>query len=302
LRRARLRHNFKKFYAETMLRSRDVMLGRALLLETLAYEQELMAPIFDATEADPGLGEQATAVASSMCGLAQHHELGHYFHERSPTWFAAEASRFLDGCLGSVAADLGGKLPEHQLEEVMCDGIAAHFGVLGGDPQPSCEAAVTGRLRRTAFGLQAFYRLMDLRTSAQRTAEEHSDDAVAVDLGSEIRSKGVPIYSVGHHPDVQVRSRTMTLLLDAFARRGLSLYGDDGDFPLRPEVWEDFDHAFEHFGDEAPAGTPAHRGCDARGRGIMRMVAEALSRHPDGMEHLLWRSKKFKRGGSSIDP
>jgi hypothetical protein len=131
---------------------------------------------------------------------------------------------------------------------------------------------------------------------------EHPDDRVAIDLGSEIRPKDQPVYQVGHQPEMQVRSAAMTHVLDAFAKhRGVSLYADDGGFPLSPEVWEDLDHAFEHFGDEAPDGTPAHLGCDARGRGIMRLVAEALAHHPGGTEHLLWRSKMFTRGRTPVD-
>jgi hypothetical protein len=33
----------------------------------------------------------------------------------------------------------------------------------------------------------------------------------------------------------------------------------------------------------------------------MRMVAEALSQHPAGTEHLLWRSKTFTQGGTLVD-
>lgn len=303
LRRARLRHNFKKFFAETMLYARDVMLGRALLLETLAYEQGLMAPIFDAAKADPNLRERASNLASAMTGLAQHHELGHYFYGRSPAEFASGMPRLLDGCLESVVADLRKQYADHQVEEVICDGVAAHFGILEDDQNRFSDADLTARLRRTAFGLQAFYCLMDLRASAHVTTEEYPEDAVAIDLGSEIRPKDQPVYTVGHQPEVQFRSSAITQVLSAFAKhRGLTLYGNDGDFPLSPEAWEDFDHAFEHFGDEAPPGTPLHLGCDLRGRSIMRIVAEALSHHPKGTEHLLWRSKIFERGSIPVDP
>jgi hypothetical protein len=303
LRRARLRHNFKKFYAETILYARDVMIGRALLLETLAYEQELMAPIFDAAKADPNLSKRADTLASAMTGIAQHHELGHYFYRRSPAEFTSEMSKFLGGCLEPVVDDLRQQYADDHVEEVICDGVAAHFGILGDDQNRLSNADLTARLRRTAFGLQAFYRLMDLRASARVTAKEYPDDAVAINLGSEIRPKDQPVYSVGHQPEVQFRSGALTQMLSAFAEHySLPLYGDDGDFPLSPEAWEDFDHAFEHFGDEAPPGTLSHLGCDARGRSIMRIVAEALSHHPEGTEHLLWRSKSFKRGSTPVDP
>jgi len=303
LRRQRLRHNFKKFYAEAVLHARDVMLGRALLLETLACEQGLMAPLFDAAKLDPDLHERGQVLASTMSGLAQRHELGHYFHQRSPAEFIEAVSKALDGCLATTLGNLGTRGDADQIEEVMCDGLAAHMGVLGIDEGPLSDDDLTANLRRTLFGLQAFYRLMDLRASAQVTARESPQDASIVELGSEIRSKDQPVYAVGRQPDVQLRSTVIAGALSDFAEaRGISLYGDDGEFPLTREAWEDFDDAFRHFGDEAPADTPSHMGCDARGRGIMRMVAEALSDHPGGTEHLLWRSKTFGRGGVPVDP
>ncbi|MDP9190697.1 MAG: hypothetical protein M3P06_03235 [Acidobacteriota bacterium] len=285
-----------------MLHARDAMLGRSLLLETLAYEQELMAPIFDAAKADPNLNERAHTLASAMTGLAQHHELGHYFQGRSPAEFASEVSKLLDGCLAPVVADLRQQYAERHVEEVICDSLAAHVGIHGVDQSPSPDDELTARLRRTTFGLQVFYRLMDLRDSARVTATEYPDDRVAIDLGSEIRPKDQPVYSVGHQPEAQLRAAAITQVLEAFAKqRGFPLYGDDGGFPLSPDAWEDLDHAFEHFGDEAPTGTPSHLGCDARGRGIMRLVAEALSHHPSGTEHLLWRSKTFTLGSTPVD-
>jgi hypothetical protein len=303
LRRARLRHNFKKFYAETMLHARDVMLGRALLLETLAYEQELMAPIFEAAKADSDLNARASTLASAMTGLAQHHELGHYLQGRSPAEFVAGIPKLLNGCLTPVVADLQQRYAERHVEEVICDGIAAHIGIHGLDDYRPSDAELTARLRWTTFGLQVFYRLMNLRVSAHLTAMEHPDDRDAIRLGSEIRPKNQPTFSLGRQPEVQLRATAMMLALDAFAKqRGVPLYGDDGGFPLSPEAWEDLEHAFEQFGDEAPPGTPAHLGCDARGRGIMRLIAEALSGHPGGSEHLLWRSKTFARGRTPVDP
>jgi hypothetical protein len=305
LRRARLRHNFKKFYAETILYTRDVMIGRALLLETLAYEQELMAPIFDAAKADPNLKERADTLASAMTSLALHHELGHYFYGRSRAEFISEIPKFLGGCLEPVINNLKQQYADNHVEEVICDGVAAHFGVFGDNHGQNSlsNAELTARLRRTIFGLQAFYCLMDIRASARVTANEYPDDSVAINLGSEIRPKDQPVYSVGHQPEIQFRSSAITQVLNAFATHyNLPLYGDDGDFSLSPEAWEDFDHAFEHFGDEAPPGTLSHLGCYARGRGIMRIIAEALSHHSEGTEHLLWRSKMFTQGSTPVDP
>lgn len=303
LRQARFRHNFKKFYAETLLHARDVMIGRAFLLETLAYEQGLMRPIFDAAAADPQLAQRAAEAGSAMSQLAQHHELGHYFQSRAPAEFAAELPAFLDGCLHAELASLREQYAPQHVEEVLCDGVAAQLGIFGDESSDRSQAALTARLRRTAFGFQAFFRLMDLRACAEITAKDAPDDAASVALGSEIRPKDAPPYSIGRQPAVALRAEAMQRVLAAFAqRRGLALYGDDGEFPLSPDAWEDLDMAFESFADVADDGTPAHLGCDAHGRNLMRLVAESLSQHPRGTEHLLWRSKRFIQGMTAVDP
>lgn len=303
LRRARLCHNFKKFYAEVLLSARDVLLGRALLLETLAYEQALMEPIFLEASTDPGLEARARSVASAFSSLAQQHELGHYFCERSPAHFHGEVMGALDGSLQSVVEKLPQHLPKQAVEEVLCDGLAAHLGVLGFGDGADGDSDVSTRLRRTVFGFRVFFILMNLRLSARHTAERLPEDAESFELGSAIRPKNVPEILVGRHPEVEFRSGAMTEALGEFAkRRGLDLYGEDGEFPLLPEVWEDLDFAFENFNEVATPETPAHLGCDARGRSLMRLVAESLAGYSAGTEHLLWRSKTFQQGGVAVDP
>ena len=303
LRRVRFRHNFKKFFAEVMLHRRDTMLGRALLLETLAYEQELMAPIFDAAKSNPQIEAAANLLASSMTGLAQHHELGHYFFARSRDEFMIEASKILDGVPMQVLQVSGASVEDIEPEEILCDAVAAHIGIFAPGANENIASDLQGNLRRTLFGLQAFYRLMNIRASALATAAESPSDDEVVSLGSEFRSPFRPVYAIGRSNQVEFRSRSIIRILEEFAsRRGISIYGCEGGFPLSVEIWDDFDHAFENCLEEAPAGTPAHQGCDSRGRGVMRMVAEALSFHPRGIQHLLWRSKTFKLGGQYIDP
>lgn len=305
LRRARFCHNFKKFYAETLLHMRNVLIGRAFLLETLAYEQGLMIPIFDRVKSDPTAGDQARKLEQTMTSLAQHHELGHYFRQRSPTEFDAEMPKFLDGCLSSAVSNLEREYSVEEVEEVICDGIAAHMGFFHGTASTRvADTELATRLRRISFGFQAFFKLMDLRASARVTAAESRDDSISIELGSEIRSKDhLDYHTTDRQNSVKLRSNAMSTMLSEFAeRRDLPLYTHSGDFPLSAEVWDDFDFAFEHFGDEATHGTHPHLGCDSIGRGIMRIVAESLAQHPGGVEHLLWRSKSFKLGGIAVDP
>ena len=105
-------------------------------------------------------------------------------HERAPAEFATEMAKFLDGCLEPVVADLKRQYTDHKVEEVICDGVAAHFGILGDDQNSASDDELTVRLRRTVFGFQAFYRLMDLRASARVHAR------MGWVLGQAVRSGG----------------------------------------------------------------------------------------------------------------
>jgi hypothetical protein len=59
-----LAHNFKKFFAEQIYRQTNRIPSRALLLETLLYEQEMMVGVFAAKERDSRLSADADAASS----------------------------------------------------------------------------------------------------------------------------------------------------------------------------------------------------------------------------------------------
>ena len=82
---------------------------------------------------------------------------------------------------------------------------------------------------------------------------------------------------------------------------GLQMYGSDGIFPLQRERLQLLDAAFFGFAENGVSGG-VHSGTDGTGRGIMQLMAEALSGHDLGVEHLLWRSKQFSVGGQQVDP
>jgi len=97
VRLAALRHNYKKFFAECVLRTRNRLIGRAMLLETILYEQDLVAPMFGAARSDPKWGEKARDIARLMTYLPSHHELVHYFKYRGGDRFREVEQAMLGG-------------------------------------------------------------------------------------------------------------------------------------------------------------------------------------------------------------
>jgi hypothetical protein len=64
-----------------------VLVGRAWLIETILYEQDLMKNAF-AGVLNHALEEQAGQIASLASGIISYHELTHYFEARSPAFDA----------------------------------------------------------------------------------------------------------------------------------------------------------------------------------------------------------------------
>src|SRR3954465_3843851 len=76
---AALRYNYRKFYAEAALGERNCLIGRAMLIETLLEQGEIMEPIFAEAEADVRLAKRVRDLQAVTGQLASHHEAGHYF-------------------------------------------------------------------------------------------------------------------------------------------------------------------------------------------------------------------------------
>lgn len=74
-----LRHHFKKFFGEQLLRSNpNGIFSRAVYLETLLHDQVCMVPVFEAKSRQPDLDRRATLASQLMSSAVSFHELGHY--------------------------------------------------------------------------------------------------------------------------------------------------------------------------------------------------------------------------------
>ncbi|HEX9965994.1 MAG TPA: hypothetical protein VGB04_13545 [Allosphingosinicella sp.] len=290
-----LRHNYKKFYAEAALGERNCLIGRAMLIETLLDQDEVMEPIFADASMDPVLTKRVGELQSVTGQIASHHEAGHYFISRgiSPVELSGE---LLEGLARPAVTRLRTEAGPQLAEEVLCDLLALNFAI----HDETTALADYPRLTRLRIAVLAFLLYGDLATLgfSARFSARQSHDVVA--LGSELRSKEPIDLVVVRQPDLARRTDVvLEVAADLAAKWGGALFGADDIFSLPPEVQAILADTFDHFMEArvSPGPPPA-----TSRAGMARLLAEALHGHDAGAAHLLWRSKQFLIGGEPLDP
>jgi hypothetical protein len=284
-----LRHNFKKFYAEQLLRRLNNCFSRAILLETLLFEQQMMIPVFAARETDALLDARVTAAASLMTGLTANHEIGHYFCENYDGFWSeflvsqppALCQWFEQRCI---------TYPHSFVDELKCDWIAWH-SIL---QQPSSALSREEILRGIVFGFAAFAVLYSLDKSAVATTDEQSKRPDGVDLRSLKKHHHDETYIVGRDLDFMERAAVVRELASLYAaEEGLTLFTDETTFPLPADILERLLDNLDMIMDSY----------DSNARSMSMLVAESLHGHSLGTEYLYLRSKVFasNRAELSLD-
>ena len=260
-----------------------------------------MRPLFGAVADDAELGREASDLATLMGTLQSRHELAHYFLHRDPALWR-QLSDLFDGALAPVLERITADYGKAFAEEVLCDAFAAHV-TLEDNEEPLSRYDRATRRRMIAFHALLFADLVSLSRSAQATADQVHKDEERIDLASEKRQREAFSYSQGRVADLDVRADTLiNLLATDGEQHGEPLFGDNGGFPLSSKDTQLLKRAFERFGDEIPLRGGSLSGTDAQQRGLSQLIAESLKGHQDGVEFLLWRSKKFHVGGQAVDP
>jgi hypothetical protein len=303
---AALRHNMKKFFAECLLAERNILMGRALLIETLMYEQDLMKPIFSAIEEKPTLKQIAEDLAYLMSITISHHELGHYFLHRSVNESRKHFMSFFSGKLklliDKVFDSFEQESAEAISEEIICDAVAANHSIKGENEILDKYDEIT-RARMTAFHFMVFTILVSLEKSAHATAYMCAEEDAVINLSSEKRPKFQFSFSQGLCRDTDFRANEIIkLIATEFESKGKSLFGENGSFPLSIKTLEIIRYSFDRFAEEISPLDGGLTGTDIHRRGLAQLLAESLHGHDHGAEFLLWRSKKFSVGGEAIDP
>jgi hypothetical protein len=281
-----LAHNFKKFFAEQIYRRTNRIPSRALLLETLLFEQEMMVNVFAAKDANAKLSADADVAAGLMSFALSMHELGHYYLATKPGLWA-ELVQTEPDTIGSLYTHVVERYPADFATEFQCDAYA----VIGCLRQYESHAGPAFALRALTFAFAAYAAMY----SAAATA---TDTAALWNAGPVERVDFIDIAPMPHvDHDVKwaideqfmARARLVGRLCESLAsKRGLTLFGSDDPFPLPPTIVEDLMRYVGRVFD-----------CDDdNARKMSNLVAQSLYGHDVGMEYLYLRSKVFRTNRS----
>jgi hypothetical protein len=277
-----LAHNFKKFFAEQIYRQTNRIPSRALLLETLLYEQAMMVDVFALKEREAKLSADADAAAGLMSFALSMHELGHYYLATQPATWAA-LIEYAQGAIGPLyERAMRQRGPEFAVE-FQCDAYA----VVGCFRQYEAHAGPAFALRAITFAFAAYAAMYSAAATAAATAR-------LWDAGP---AEQVDFLDIAPMPDVEhdtewafdapflARAGLVGELCAALATaRGMALYGDDDPFPLPSTIVKDLTGYVGKVFDCA----------DVNARRMSNLVAQAMTGHDQGMEYLYLRRPTFR--------
>ena len=278
-RRALLKHNFKKFFAEQLIHIGNSVAFRALFLETLLYEQKMMVPVFEARSLSPDLDSRAKAAADLMSSLVSTHELGHFFFGNKPgAW-----ETFIEHNPTSVKAlfdRVSKTFPAAFVAEFQCDAFAA-ISVANLYAE---RAGGEFSLQATVFAFAAFAVLFSLARSAQKTAQNQTGLHDEVDLKSLEKVHRDFVFSVGIDRDFVVRAQLVTeLCLGLASQKKFVVFGTGQQLNLPETITEDLLAFIDTLIDND----------DDNARNMSLLVADSLQGNDEGFQYLYLRSKTF---------
>ncbi len=277
-----LKHNFKKFFGEQLMRANPNIFSRAVFLETLLYEQVCMVPVFEAKSKQPDLDRWATLGSQLMSSAVSFHELGHYYLGRDVRAWHQVLELFTE-----IIAPLLDRARERYSAlfavEFQCDTMAVASCLSQYEKSAGREFC----LRATVFAFAAFAVLSSLTKSAEKTAQDQRSIPDDVDFDSiEKRHRGYD-FSLGKDLDFVERARLIAELCEGLAAKdGLTLFGEGGAFPLPPTIIGDLLAYVDGIMDSD----------DRNAREMSLLVAEAMNEHPRGVDYLFLRSRTFSFG------
>lgn len=275
-----LNYNFKKFFAEQLYTFNNNIFSRAILLETLLYEQEMMIPVFEQKKINKLLNEYADFASNIMSNLVSFHELGHYILEVDKIIWSSILKEHND-TVGILYSTLETTSSSILLEEFKCDVIA----VLSCINQYKNEYNIDLILKSILFGFSSYAVLSSLVKSAEATSIEHKKLIDDVDFLSIEKRNRDYVYTIGIDRDFVFRTNLMVDLCKLIGEKeNVNLFSKGMDISIPETLLEDMlsiiDVIMESNDDNA--------------RNMSLLVAESLHNHPKGMEFLYLRSKVFE--------
>lgn len=273
-----VRYNFKKYYAEQLLRRKNYLFSRAILLETLLYEQQMMVPLFRMRDGSNEMDSKAAFGSSIMSSLISHHELGHYHLAKTPELWDEVFAKYSDS-LEDTYLPLLEKFTMEFIEEIQCDVISIALCF----EQFNKEYGKGFCLRVIIFAFASFTVLSSLDKSAEATIKEIRDIDV-VNFKDVKKVERNFNYKLGTDYDFHQRALFACSFCEAIAQQNkLDLYTSNNDFSLPENI---IDELLSHLDKLMETSRE-------NDRGMAMLVAESLHNHPQGMEYLYLRSKSF---------
>ena len=273
-----MQYNFKKFFAEQILRRTHNIFGLGIFLETLLYEEAEMRTILAADQITPEEHQTLNSIARLMTSLILFHEAAHIYRDRI-TNFKAEILKDAPKECRDIA-DEWDKFPEAAAAELECDAFAALLMSRQVIPALDTQAI----FRFIVLGFALFAAMQSLDRSAAETAKRYPASAEDCRRDDILNDLGGAEFVVGKDEFMLYRAVTVSKLVEVLAgNKAVQLY-DEAGTPCLPSnivpLLNDF------ILDIVTATKPSYRG-------MCEMVARALHGHRDSIDYLVWRSKKF---------
>jgi hypothetical protein len=300
--------NLKKFFAEQVLYHGNVLIGRAMLLETLLYEQDLMWQVFAWGE-DDDIKRQARWLAIMASLSISQHELAHYYYNL--TEVNPKTSNVTERDRASVVSLLEEVAPYQDIEMQLCG--------LGGEELRTefrCDlsAALTNLRDESVFHAAdlcraqvfIFYVLGELASivrSAELTAAKTKALEKRVDLNQEMFNPADRVldYYLGRDSAFDSRVDALEKAIERLAsNHSITLFDEAARFPLTAECRKLLHATQDSMFELDPEPLSRLAGINELRRGLAVVLATALKGHDSGVEFLLWRSKTFPRDGSGL--
>lgn len=272
-----LNYNLKKFYAEQMYHFKNCIFSRAILLETLLYEQHKMNVVFN----DLVYRKENSDVVKIFQGLGNSifsiHEMGHLFFNNDDYYWNNEVSQEYRDIFNDLIKKRK-ELNDKDLKEIQCD----FLGLI------SClkEYKSTDVINVLIFSYYAMGILYSLRFSAKTTIEHVSKNYPEEHVNFK------RLDTVGYNfeckiiPDINMIKRSMIMVeaCEVISKiKNLKLYMDNSLFPISQNIFSQLTSAV----DEMMNIEETYK------RSISLLVAEAFHNHDEGMDFLYLQSKKF---------
>ncbi|MXV14530.1 hypothetical protein [Hufsiella ginkgonis] len=282
---ALLKYNFKKYFAEQLFHKSNTIFSRAILLETLVYEQFRMIPVFERIKEDSAFSRTATEASNIMGQLVMFHEMGHYYIDHNPRFWQELTDQFGKTFI-PVLEEFKPLLSPTLLEECHCDIAAFYLSLIAANVADPDRQSF---LRFTAFGYSCYATMFTLARSAEKTFKGNQGLVDLVDFQSTEKTSSDAGFEVDADREMILRAQLMLRLCERQANEWqVDLYGMNGRFPLPEDILLKLLNYVNYIQDPN----------DPQERGMALLLAEAFHTHPQGMEFLYLRSKVFQNTGA----